>query len=181
VPNPVLFKNNVQRQNSLNAANNNQNNNLADWNFMIAQYRIFCSQAKDSEIEDALSSSDFRVRFAAVLVAGEKNLEIGNKIFDLLADDNKFIQQAARRSLSVKSYFLIKEIKEVNFTTEQKNKIKPVVNVNNLKIGLDYVDFGPMLHDSIDLSNHSAFRWRSWFSIRENELRDLKKILKDNN
>ena len=186
VPNPVNFKNNAAQQKAVQLKNyaiknNNQSvNDVADWNFMLLQYKMFCSVSKNEEIEDAISSSDYRVKFAAILVAGEKNLQISDKLFDLMDDENKVIQQAARKALAIKSYFLLKEIKEFNLTTEQKKKAQSkVVNPNALKIGLDYVDFGPLPHDSKDISNHSSIRWKSWFSLREAELRDLNKKKKE--
>lgn len=175
IKNPANFNlRNNQAQQKPVPLNVNVQNNLADYNFMLTQYKIFCHNSKDDEILNALSSTDVRVRFAAVLVAGEKNLDINDKIYDLLSDENAQIQQAARKALAVKSYFLLKEIKEYNYTKEQKNKISPV-NPNNLKIGIDYVDFGPLPHDNNNLTNNSVVRWKSWFSIRENELRSLKK------
>ena len=172
--NPVPVANNVNRfNNQIKPINTNaQNNNLADWNFMLSQYKIFCSHSTENEVDDALCSSDFRVKFAAILVAGEKNLNVNDKLFDLLYDENKFIQQASRKALMVKSYFLIKEIKEYNFTSTQKIKTK-TVNPNTLKVGIDYVDFGPLPQDENNLTNHAITRWKSWYSLKEGALRDL--------
>lgn len=180
IQNPVNFnaRNGFNQQKPVPLNTNIQNNNLADYNFMINQYKIFCHNSTNDEIEDALSSTDFRVRFAAVLVAGEKNLDISDKLYDLLGDSNSYIQQAARKALAVKSYYLLKEIKECNYSSEQKTKNKNI-NPNNLKIGIDYVDFGPLPHDGNNFSNNSITRWKSWFLIRESELRNLKKDKKN--
>ena len=160
------FKNNLDNQQESNVL---QKNSMSDWNYTLAQYQIFHNSNFD-EVEKGLSSFDFRIKYAAILVVGEKNIPVGNKLFDLLDDRNEYVQQAARKALAVKSYYLIKEIKEISFS---KKNINLKVNPSNLKIGIDYVDFGPMAYDSEELIAVSVTRWKEWFSKKENHFNSL--------
>ena len=64
----------------------------------------------------------------------------------------------------------MKEIKEFNSPPKNKN-LK--VNPSTLKVGIDYVDFGPMAYDSENLISVSVSRWKEWFSKKENDLISL--------
>lgn len=170
---PIPLEANISKANSFNSSQSNTG--ITDWNFTLNNYKIFSNLSNHQEIEDALNSSDFRIKLAAIFVSGEKNLNVNSKLFDLICDENKTIQQAARKALAVKSYYIIKDLKEKKSTdAKKKTQSKVNVNPNSLKIGIDYVDFGPLPYDSNDLINHAMIRWQSWFSIRENELRDIK-------
>lgn len=173
VANQQNFKNNINDQQDNNIV---QKNPLSDWNYTLTQYKIFHNSNLD-EVERGLSSFDFRVKYAAILVVGEKNLSVGNKLFELLDDRNEYVQQAARKALAVKSYYLLKEIKEFNSPPKNKN-LK--VNPSTLKVGIDYVDFGPMAYDSENLISVSVSRWKEWFSKKENDLISLQTTKKSN-
>lgn len=193
--NPFNFKNNAgnnlnqQRPLPLEASNSKGSNSnfpqpntgISDWKFTLNNYKILVNSS-DLEVEDALGSSDTRVKLAAIFVSGEKNLNVNSKLFDLICDEDKTIQQAARKALSVKSYYLIKDLKDLIKDLKEKKSVdankkmqsKIVVNPSSLKIGIDYVDFGPLPYDSNDLINHAMVRWQAWFSIRENEIKGMK-------
>lgn len=160
---------NVANQQNFNVKKNNNDNtlqkNISDWNYALTQYQIFYN-SKVEDVERGLSSFDFRIKYAAVLVVGEKNLIVGNKLFDLLDDRNEYVQQAARKALAVKSYYLIKEMKEFNNVKNKNLKVNP----SALKVGIDYVDFGPLPYDSEDLISVSISRWKDWFLKKEKDL-----------
>lgn len=160
---------NVANQQNFNVKKNNNDNtlqkNISDWNYTLTQYQIFYN-SKVEDVERGLSSFDFRIKYAAVLVVGEKNLIVGNKLFDLLDDRNEYVQQAARKALAVKSYYLIKEMKEFNNVKNKNLKVNP----SALKVGIDYVDFGPLPYDSEDLISVSISRWKDWFLKKEKDL-----------
>ena len=165
-----LQNRNVANQQNFNVKKNIndialQKNTLSDWNYTLTQYQIFYN-SKIEDVEKGLSSFDFRIKYAAILVVGEKNLIVGNKLFDLLDDRNEYVQQAARKALAVKSYYLIKEIKEFNNVKNKNLKVNP----SALKVGIDYVDFGPLPYDSEDLISVSISRWKDWFLKKEKDL-----------
>lgn len=164
-----------------NGQNKNPNNNImenisqADIAFTRIQYKQLCN----SDTEDillALETKDPRVLAGACTAAAEYDLDVVEKLIDLIGNDNDLVAQCARKGLLIKSFYLMNKIKkqqnqkvDFNFKPNPIN-LEKFANNKALEIGKDFVDFGPMTNDDNLAINASTIRWQTWFKKNEAKL-----------
>lgn len=169
-------------KNANNRSNNNGNLGLSDNDFAYAkiQYKQLCN-GDCQDIMLALETKDPRVLAAACTASAEYDLDVNEKMFDLLGDKNAVVSQSARHALLIKSFYLLNKIKAENGDKKAFNlkpspkNLEKYCNSNNLEIGIDYVDFGPMVNDNNIAVNTSVLRWRAWMKRNESKLSGMKK------
>lgn len=171
-------------KNTNSKSNNNNNGNLGlsnnDFAYAKIQYKQLCN-GDCQDIMLALETKDPRVLAAACTASAEYDLDINEKMFDLIGDTNAIVSQSARHALLIKSFYLLNKIKAEKGDKKTFN-LKPTptnleryCNSNNLEIGIDYVDFGPMENDDNIAINTSVLRWQAWMKRNESKLSGMKK------
>ena len=164
-----------------NATNNSNYFGLStdDLLYIKIQYKQLCN-CDCEDIILALDTKDPRIIAAACLAAGEYDLNVNERLIDLLGGESDFVSQSARKALMMKSFYMLNKIKkengEKNIFTLKPNPInlEKFANSNNLDIGRDYVDFGPMQNDDNVAINTSVFRWQAWIKKNESKLSGMK-------
>jgi len=162
-------------------ANNSNNFGLSNNDLMYTkiQYKQLCN-CDCEDIILALDTKDPRIVAAACLAAGEYDLDVNERLVDLLGGESDFVSQSARKALMMKSFYMLNKIKkengEKNIFTLKPNPVnlEKFTNSNNLDIGRDYVDFGPMQNDDNVAINTSVFRWQAWIKKNESKLSGMK-------
>lgn len=152
-----------------------ENISQADIAFTRIQYKQLCN----SDTEDillALETKDPRVLAGACTAAAEYDLDVVEKLIDLIGNDNDLVAQCARKGLLIKSFYLMNKIKkqqnqkvDFNFKPNPIN-LEKFANNKALEIGKDFVDFGPMTNDDNLAINASTIRWQTWFKKNEAKL-----------
>ena len=176
----------VQTNNATNNATNNTTNNANgfglstdDLLYIKIQYKQLCN-CDCEDIILALDTKDPRIVAAACLAAGEYDLNVNERLIDLLGGESDFVSQSARKALMMKSFYMLNKIKkengEKNIFSLKPNPInlEKFTNSNKLDIGRDYVDFGPMQNDDNVAINTSVFRWQAWIKKNESKLSGVK-------
>jgi hypothetical protein len=167
----------------VNSGQTNNSNNFGLSNNDLMYTKIQYKQLCNCECEDiilALDTKDPRIIAAACLAAGEYDLDVNERLIDLLGGESDFVSQSARKALMMKSFYMLNKIKkengEKNIFTLKPNPInlEKFTNSNNLDIGKDYVDFGPMQNDDNVAINTSVFRWQAWIKKNESKLSGMK-------
>ena len=166
--------------------NTGQTNNANDFGlsnndlmYVKIQYKQLCN-CDCQDIILALDTKDPRIVAAACLAAGEYDLDVNERLIDLLGGESDFVSQSARKALMMKSFYMLNKIKrengEKNIFTLKPNPInlEKFANSNNLDIGRDYVDFGPMQNDDNVAINTSVYRWQAWIKKNESKLSGVK-------
>jgi len=166
-----------------NAGQTNNSNNFGLSNNDLLYTKIQYKQLCNCDCQDiilALDTKDPRIVAAACLAAGEYDLDVNERLIDLLGGESDFVSQSARKALMMKSFYMLNKIKkengEKNIFTLKPNPInlEKFANSNNLDIGRDYVDFGPMQNDDNVAINTSVYRWQAWIKKNESKLSGVK-------
>ena len=166
-----------------NAGQTNNSNNFGLSNNDLLYTKIQYKQLCNCDCQDiilALDTKDPRIVAAACLAAGEYDLDVNERLIDLLGGESDLVSQSARKALMMKSFYMLNKIKkengEKNIFTLKPNPInlEKFANSNNLDIGRDYVDFGPMQNDDNVAINTSVFRWQAWIKKNESKLSGVK-------
>ena len=158
---------------------NQQNNDNDNLEYTRMQYKQLCN-GDCEDIISALEVKDPRVLAGACTAAAEYDLDVNDRLIDLLDNESEIVAQCARKALMVKSFYALNKIKkeknEKNIFALKPNPInlENFVNKNNLEIGIDYVDFGPIKNDDNLAINDSVLRWKIWFKKNESKLSDIK-------
>jgi len=176
-PNIVPKGGNTAQKNNANANNFGLSNN--DFLYTKMQYKQLCN-CDCGDIILALDTKDPRIVAAACFAAGEYDLDVTDRLVDLLGGESDLVSQSARKALMMKSFYMLNKIKkengEKNIFTLKPNPVnlEKFTNSNNLNIGKDYVDFGPMQNDDNVAINTSVFRWQAWIKKNESKLSSMK-------
>lgn len=174
--NANINNNNV---NKANAKNNDLNPNLSndESQFIKNQYKMLCNSDME-DIHAALQAYDPKILAGACVAAAEFNLDVNDRLVDLLNNENNIVSQSARKGLLIQSYYLLSKIKRVQPSNNNdyfrgkptpENLLKFTTG-KNLEIGKDYVDFGPLPNDDNLAINTSVNRWQIWFKRNEAKL-----------
>ena len=176
-PNVAPKGGNTAQKNNANANNFGLSNN--DFLYTKMQYKQLCN-CDCGDIILALDTKDPRIIAAACFAAAEYDLDINDRLVDLLGGESDLVSQSARKALMMKSFYMLNKIKKENGENNVFNlKPNPVnlekfINSNELNIGKDYVDFGPMQNDDNVAINTSVFRWQAWIKKNESKLSSMK-------
>lgn len=157
--------------------------NLSDTEsqFIKMQYKMLCSGDME-DINAALQSNDPKILTGACIAAAEFNLDVNDRLLDLLNHEEDIVSQSARKGLLIQSFYLMSKIKRIQSKTNDYFIGKPTpenllkyTSGKNLEIGKDYVDFGPLPSDDNLAINNAITRWQVWFKRNESKFNGMTK------
>lgn len=128
----------------------------ADMQYSTKQYQQFM-RLSQRMIEKGLINGDPRIRYAAMLAAGEKRLPLNKEFLSGLQDPDALVRQAARRSLVILSAVKMNPPK-TDFKFVKAN----------------YVDFGPPPCCTKREADAARDLWEEWIAEREDQDRNTK-------
>jgi len=147
--------------------------------FLKSQYKMLCN-GDIEDIQAALQASDPKILVGACVAAAEFNLDVNDRLLDLLNHENDLVSQSARKGLLIQSFYLLSKIKRVQSSNNDYFRGKPTpenllrfTNGKKLEIGKDYVDFGPLPSDDNLAINSSINRWQIWFKRNESKFANM--------
>ena len=146
--------------------------------FIKSQYKMLCC-SDNEDIYAALQSSDTKILVGACIAAAEFNLDVNDRLIDLLNHEEDIVSQSARKGLLIQSFYLLSKIKRINSQNDDYFRGKPspenllkYTSGKKLEIGKDYVDFGPLPSEDNIVINNAVLRWQVWFKRNDSKLRD---------
>lgn len=146
-----------------------------------SQYKMLCN-SKPEDVESAIMVSDPLILAAACVAAAQFDLDVKDRLIDLLNHDEDIVSQNARKGLKIKSFYVLSKFKRFENNRDYFMGKPTPDNFNKYttekvpEAGKDYVDFGPFNIGDDNLAVNSAVtRWQTWFKTNELKLNDMTK------